>query len=79
MVKIHKELSKRYIVCIVPHANEENIKFSKSAYCINHYGYEKPLTEDELDKLFIDKDFKKIHSELYYKKDKLLIGIYERR
>lgn len=78
LCNIHKKYSRKYIVCIVPFANEENMKFAQSEYCRNNYGYEKPMTEQELDALFVDDKFKKIHSERFYKKDKLLIGIYQR-
>jgi SAM-dependent methyltransferase len=78
LVSIHQKLSYKYVVIIVPADNEENRKFSESEKCKKQYGYEKPMDEKELDFLFINDNFKKIHSERFYKNGKLLIGIYER-
>ena len=75
---IHKLFSSGYIVVVVPADNEKSRTFSESAECKKKYGYQKPMTEKELDDLFVDHEFKKVHSERYYKNDKLLIGIYRR-
>jgi 2-polyprenyl-3-methyl-5-hydroxy-6-metoxy-1,4-benzoquinol methylase len=75
---IHKLLSEKYIIVVVPYDNERNRTFSLTDECKKKYGYQKPMNEKELDLLFTDSNFKKVHSEKYYKGDKLLIGIYER-
>jgi 2-polyprenyl-3-methyl-5-hydroxy-6-metoxy-1,4-benzoquinol methylase len=76
--QIHKLFSCGFVVIIVPADNEKARIFAESDECKNKYGYEKPMSEKDLDDLFVDHEFKKIHSERFYKDKKLLIGIYRR-
>ena len=76
---IHKFYSNKYVAVITPHATKDEIEFSKSEKCKRMYGYQKPMTEKDHDKLFIDKDWKKIHSQPFYTKDKLIISIFQRK
>lgn len=79
LCEIHKQLSNNFVVVIVPADNKKNNKFSDSNECKRKYGYQKPMDEKELDFLFIDDIFKKVHSERFYKDGKLLISIYQRK
>ena len=76
---IHKKYSKKYIICVVPFADKKCIEFFKSAECKRRYGFQKPLNAMELRKCFEDDKWKEIHSEVYYERNPLLIGIYRRR
>jgi hypothetical protein len=78
-ISLHKFICMKYVVIIVPNATEENLKFAESDYCRERYGYEKPMTMKELDRYFEEDDFEKIAGKSFYKKEKLIIGIYRRK
>jgi len=79
IVDIHKKMSNKYVAIIVPNATKENIEFSATEKCKRQYGYQKPISEDELNSMVTDKNWERVYSKVFYKNDKLLIGIYKRK
>jgi len=77
IINIHKQFSKKYVCFIVPHACEYEIEFAKSAECKKQYGFQKPFTTQELDRIVVDDSWEKVHSEVFYN-DRLLIGVYKK-